>query len=84
MNSLHSFCDPTLERTFRGHKSFVTSVAFSPTMKQIASGSGDNCIMLWNMKPQLRAFRLIGHKVSNKFKRKLIYISKYFRSDRPP
>jgi len=57
--------DPTLERTFRGHKSFITSVAFSPTLKQLASGSGDNCIMLWNFKPQLRAFRLVGHKVSD-------------------
>ena len=56
--------DPTLERTFRGHKSYVTSVAFSPTLKQLASGAGDNSIMLWNFKPQLRAFRLIGHKVN--------------------
>ena len=56
--------DPTLERTFRGHKSYVTNVAFSPSLKHLASSSGDNCIMLWNYKPQLRAFRFIGHKVS--------------------
>ena len=54
--------DPSLERTFRGHRSYVSSTAFSPTLKQLASGSGDNCIMLWNFKPQLRAFRFIGHK----------------------
>ena len=57
--------DPNLERTFRGHKSYVTSVAFSPSLKQLASGSGDNSVMLWNFKPQLRAFKFIGHKVFN-------------------
>ena len=61
--------DPTLERTFRGHKSYVTNVAFSPSLKHLASSSGDNCIMLWNYKPQLRAFRFIGHKVSS-----LVYV----------
>lgn len=57
--------DPSLERTFRGHRSYVNTVSFSPKLKQLASGSGDNCIMLWNFKPQLRAFRFIGHKVCN-------------------
>lgn len=55
--------DPSLERTFRGHKSYVTCVAFSPSLKHLASSSGDHCIMLWNYKPQLRAFRFIGHQV---------------------
>lgn len=54
--------DPSLERTFRGHRNYITSTSFSPTMKQLASSSGDNTIMLWNFKPQLRAFRFIGHK----------------------
>lgn len=56
--------DPCLERTFRGHKNYVTSVAFSPSLRQLASGSADNTIMLWNFKPQLRAFRFVGHQVS--------------------
>ena len=55
--------DPSLERTFRGHTNYVTSVCFSPNLKQLASGSGDNNVMLWNFKPQLRAFRFVGHKV---------------------
>eukprot|EP01033_Poteriospumella_lacustris_P007430 gene7430-5344_t len=54
--------DPTLERTFKGHRSYVTSLSFSPNLKYLASGSGDNNIMLWNFKPQLRAFRFVGHK----------------------
>eukprot|EP01038_Epipyxis_sp_PR26KG_P008808 gene8808-11891_t len=54
--------DPSLERTFRGHRNYITSLSFSPKLKQLASGSGDNTIMLWNFKPQLRAFRFIGHK----------------------
>jgi centriolar protein POC1 len=40
MDNLDSL-DPSLERTFRGHKSVVTSVAFKPDLKQIASGSSD-------------------------------------------
>lgn len=55
--------DPTLERSFRGHKGPVTSVAFSPTMRQLASGSTDGCVMVWNFRPQMRAFRFVGHKV---------------------
>lgn len=54
--------DPTLERSFRGHKGAVTSVSFSPSMRQLASGAQDNLVMIWNFKPQLRAFRFLGHK----------------------
>lgn len=54
--------DPGLERSFRGHKDAVTSVAFNPNMKQLVSGSLDNCLMVWNFKPQLRAFRFAGHQ----------------------
>jgi centriolar protein POC1 len=55
--------DPTLERSFRGHRDAVTSVAFNTNLKQLISGSLDNCVMVWNFKPQLRAFRFAGHKV---------------------
>lgn len=55
--------DPTLERSFRGHKDAVTSVCFNHNMKQLVTGSLDNCVMVWNFKPQLRAFRFAGHKV---------------------
>jgi centriolar protein POC1 len=41
----------------------VTSVAFNPNMKQLVSGSLDNHVMVWNFKPQLRAFRFAGHQV---------------------
>lgn len=58
-----SLKDPTLERTFRGHKDAITSVNFSPNMKQLVSGSRDSCLMVWNFRPQLRAFRFVGHKV---------------------
>lgn len=56
--------DPNLERSFRGHRDAITSVAFNPSMKQLVSGSLDNCVMVWNFKPQLRAYRFAGHKVS--------------------
>lgn len=55
--------DPTLERSFRGHKDAVTSVCFNPNMRQLVSGGLDGFVMVWNFKPQLRAFRFQGHKV---------------------
>ena len=56
--------DPLLTRTFRGHKSRVVAVAFNPNMKQIASASHDRSVMLWNFRPQLRAYKFTGHKVN--------------------
>ena len=53
--------NPCLERTFRGHKGYITSVSFNPTLTKLASGSADNSVMMWNFKPQLRAFKYIGH-----------------------
>lgn len=60
MNALNE--DPSLERHFKGHKGLVTSLHFSPTMKQLASGSMDNSLMVWNFKQQMRAFKYTGHK----------------------
>ncbi|XP_076447302.1 uncharacterized protein LOC143284496 isoform X1 [Babylonia areolata] len=54
--------DPSLERHFRGHRDTVTSVDFSPVMTQLASGSMDSCLMVWNFKPKMRAYRFVGHK----------------------
>lgn len=56
--------DPTLERTFRGHRGAINSLAFSADMRQLASGSLDHTVMVWNFRPQLRAYRYIGHTVS--------------------
>ena len=53
--------DPALERTFRGHTGTVVSVAFSPDLKRVVSGSADSSLMLWNFKPDLRAYRYVGH-----------------------
>ncbi len=39
----------TLKDTLEGHTSGVTSVAFSPDGKTLASGSGDNTIKLWDV-----------------------------------
>lgn len=55
--------DPTLERSFRGHKDAVSSVAWNPNLKQLITGSLDCSVMVWNFKPALRAFRFSGHKV---------------------
>ncbi|OQR91211.1 WD domain-containing protein [Achlya hypogyna] len=52
--------DPSLQRTFRGHKSGVAALAYGP--KQLVSGSMDCSVMVWHFKPQVRAFRFQGHK----------------------
>ncbi|KAI9098197.1 WD40-repeat-containing domain protein [Phlyctochytrium arcticum] len=62
MSSYLQLQDPTLERSFRGHKDVVTSLCFKPSMTQLASASMDHSVMVWNFKPQLRAFRFVGHK----------------------
>ncbi|KAM4882671.1 POC1 centriolar protein homolog B isoform 2-T2 [Thomomys bottae] len=54
--------DPVLERYFKGHKAAITSVSFSPNSKQLATASWDTFLMLWNLKPQARAYRYVGHK----------------------
>ncbi|KAI9138854.1 WD40-repeat-containing domain protein [Paraphysoderma sedebokerense] len=59
---LHPTPDPTLERSFRGHKDTVTCLAFKPSMTQLASGGLDHSVMVWNFKPGLRAYRFVGHK----------------------
>ena len=38
-------------------------MAFNNNLKQLISGSLDGTVMVWNFKPQLRAFRFAGHTV---------------------
>jgi WD40 repeat protein len=53
--------DPEIQRSFKGHRGAVTGLAFNPNMRQLATSSTDKSVMLWNFKPQLRAFRFAGH-----------------------
>ena len=65
MDAIEGELDPKLERSFRGHKGAVHSVSFHPSGQQLASGSSDKIVMVWNFKPQLRAFKFVGHKVKS-------------------
>lgn len=53
--------DPALERHFRGHKGAVMCLDFNPNGKQLASGSVDKSVMIWNLAPKSRAYRFVGH-----------------------
>uniref|UniRef100_H3C0W8 POC1 centriolar protein homolog B n=1 Tax=Tetraodon nigroviridis TaxID=99883 RepID=H3C0W8_TETNG len=54
--------DPTLERHFTGHKKAVTCADFSPNHTQLASGSVDKTLMIWNLASKARSFCFIGHQ----------------------
>jgi centriolar protein POC1 len=54
--------DPSLMRSFKGHKEGVMSTTFIPHLKQSISGSMDGTVMVWNFKPNMRPFRFVGHK----------------------
>ena len=48
-------------KTLMGHTDFITSVAFSPDSRTLASGSWDNTIRLWNIADGKPILTLIGH-----------------------
>ena len=57
--------NPFIPTFLRGHKSYVSSVAFSADGKTLASGSGDTTIILWdvtNQKSPTQLSLLAGHK----------------------
>jgi hypothetical protein len=56
--------DPTLEQTLRGHRAACGSLAFNATATQLASGGADGAVIVWNFKQQMRAYRYMGHAVS--------------------
>ncbi|XP_071707124.1 notchless protein homolog [Rutidosis leptorrhynchoides] len=48
--------------TIAGHTEAVLSVAFSPDGQQLASGSGDTTVRLWDLNTQTPMFTCTGHK----------------------
>ena len=60
--SLKAFAeDARLRATLNGHTDFVSSVAFSPNGRTLASGSWDNTVRLWNPRTTSPLRTLIGH-----------------------
>ncbi|XP_057498668.1 notchless protein homolog isoform X2 [Actinidia eriantha] len=46
----------------KGHTEAVLSVSFSPDGRQLASGSGDTTVRLWDLNTQTPMFTCTGHK----------------------
>ena len=42
----------------------ILNFNFKYVITKKASGSLDSCLMVWNFKPQMRAYRFVGHKVN--------------------
>ncbi|XP_010450214.1 PREDICTED: tubulin beta-4B chain-like isoform X2 [Camelina sativa] len=49
-------------QTIAGHEEAVLCVSFSPDGKQLASGSGDTTVRLWDLYTETPLFTCKGHK----------------------
>jgi WD40 repeat protein len=58
----------SLIQTLAGHSGWVRAVAFSPDSKQIASGSDDGTIKLWDVAKALKVSRLLGSTLGSRLK----------------
>jgi WD40 repeat protein len=61
---LNTMLQPHAQRTFRGHTDAVTSVAFSPDGKRLASGSSDRTVKVWDAETSRELFTLQGHSLT--------------------
>ncbi|KAL0481266.1 POC1 centriolar protein [Acrasis kona] len=56
--------DPSLIKSFGGHKGAVSCVSLSPDMTRMASCSWtDDKLYMWNFEPELKGCKYIGHQI---------------------
>jgi WD40 repeat protein len=56
------FVTPPKHFTYKGHTAYVSSVAWSPDGRYIASGSGDRTVQIWNASSGKLALTYRGHQ----------------------
>ncbi|XP_037297433.1 POC1 centriolar protein homolog A isoform X1 [Manduca sexta] len=61
MDNKTSYPEPCLEKQLKGHRNGITALYFSPNEQQIASGSLDNSVLLWDLRGTMRSYRFQGH-----------------------
>ncbi|XP_063374865.1 POC1 centriolar protein homolog A-like [Cydia amplana] len=61
MEEESTLVEPSLDKQLKGHKNAITSLYYNVNEHQIATGSLDNSILLWQLHGCMKSYRFQGH-----------------------
>ncbi|XP_063379932.1 POC1 centriolar protein homolog A isoform X2 [Cydia fagiglandana] len=61
MEEESTLAEPSLDKQLKGHKNAITSLYYNVNEHQIATGSLDNSILLWQLHGCMKSYRFQGH-----------------------